>query len=190
MYDHGVHTDVEVQVGDRIIHAHRAILMRSPVFEFALNESRSCLNQSENSGNVLNINDVDYYILDELIRYLYCDEVDNMHDHAIDLLIAADKYEVPNLKQECIAYLMDNIDEFFFADTLIAADEVSGGEDLKAATMDFILKYVRLNICELVSLRNLFHFRNGKRLIGTPEWEKLKDYPIIMSEITEAFFNH
>jgi hypothetical protein len=46
---------------------------------------------TESSGNRVVINDFDFQTMQELLRYIYCEEVLNLKEVALDLLQAADK---------------------------------------------------------------------------------------------------
>jgi speckle-type POZ protein len=46
---------------------------------------------SESKENVVTINDIDFPVMKELIRYIYTDHVENMKEFAAPLLVAADK---------------------------------------------------------------------------------------------------
>ncbi|KAK6028886.1 BTB/POZ domain protein, partial [Ostertagia ostertagi] len=89
-------TDFTIRVGGREIRAHRAILAaRSPVFQAMLMHELT----NETKSGVLEISDLDYDVVYELVYYIYCGRCQkDIGDIATDLLIAADKYRLVELK--------------------------------------------------------------------------------------------
>ncbi|KHJ90700.1 BTB/POZ domain protein [Oesophagostomum dentatum] len=89
-------TDFTIRVGGREIRAHRAILAaRSPVFQAMLMHELT----NETKSGILEICDLDYEVVYELIYYIYCGRCQKeIGDIATDLLIAADKYRLVELK--------------------------------------------------------------------------------------------
>ena len=91
----------------------------------------------ENKSNSVDIIDVDYDILREMLRFIYQGQVENMETVASALFIAADKYNIQDLKDECENYMADNItlenvfEVFELADTYNA-------KQLKIRAMNFM----------------------------------------------------
>jgi hypothetical protein len=46
---------------------------------------------TESTNNRIVINDSNFQTMQELLRYIYCEEVLNLNENALDLLQAADK---------------------------------------------------------------------------------------------------
>lgn len=63
----------------------------------------------ENKSNIVNIPDVDHEILKEMLRYIYTGQVENMENVAIDLFIAADKYDIQDLKSMCEKHIANSL---------------------------------------------------------------------------------
>jgi speckle-type POZ protein len=50
----------------------------------------------EKKENVLNITDIDFDVMQEIVRYIYTDQVEHIEDFAPALLLAADKVLLKN----------------------------------------------------------------------------------------------
>lgn len=90
--------DCTLNVGGIPIKAHNNILAAvSPVFEAMFRQEGT----TESVSNVVNITDIEYNIMNELVRYIYTGESPNLQTMAVELLVAADKYSMMDLKVEC-----------------------------------------------------------------------------------------
>lgn len=133
MFDDGRFADCTLTVGGRDLHAHKAILAaRSPVFEAMFVHETE-----ESKRNIVNITDVDYEVLKEMLRYIYTGTAPNLHSLADDLLAAADKYALERLKIQCEQALCINLTVDNSCETLILAD-LHSAEQLKQQCIDFI----------------------------------------------------
>ncbi|XP_049796916.1 speckle-type POZ protein-like isoform X2 [Schistocerca nitens] len=93
----GDSADVTITVGDSTLRAHRAILVaRSPVFAAMM--AHDCLEAS--SGHIT-VTDIEPEVLSQLLVFLYTDEAQLEPRLALRLLVAADKYQVHTLKEQC-----------------------------------------------------------------------------------------
>lgn len=107
-------SDVKIKVGEEILEAHKFMLSgkinfyvffktqgkffffstlsnfeipaRSSVFA-----SMFTADMSESNKNIVIINDFEFDVMQELIRFIYTDQVENMKELATSLLLAADK---------------------------------------------------------------------------------------------------
>lgn len=120
MFEEEIFADVTINAVGGDFKAQRTILSRSPVFEKMLNNETW---REAKEGKLMV--DIKKEVLYELVRYLYCDEIPEVAQFGLDLLYAADKYDIPGLKQSSIAYLVNNINLQNFADCLIAADQLN-----------------------------------------------------------------
>lgn len=97
--------DVTIAIKDRQLRAHKSILAaRSSVF-FALFSS----DMIENKENKIEITDVSYDVMKEVLRFLYSGEVKNLNKFKKQLLAAADKYDIEGLKAICERDFQKNI---------------------------------------------------------------------------------
>ncbi|KAJ8683279.1 hypothetical protein QAD02_019071 [Eretmocerus hayati] len=59
----------------------------------------------ESRDNLIKIEDFEFEVILELIRFIYTGQVHNIERIAKKLLIAADKYDIDDLKSRCETYL-------------------------------------------------------------------------------------
>ena len=99
------HSDVIIHVKEEKFKAHKTILIsRSPVFE-AMFQS----DLTEKATNTLKIEDIERRVFQEVLRFIYTDEVNQMEEMASDLLAAAEKYMLTLLKEKCEVSLSRNV---------------------------------------------------------------------------------
>lgn len=90
-------SDVTVTVGEQKFYLHKCILSaHSTVFEGMF---RSDMKEKEENSVV--IEDIRYEVLQEFFRFIYIGRVDKLDDLVGELLIAAEKYNVVELKTLC-----------------------------------------------------------------------------------------
>ncbi|KAL9696901.1 hypothetical protein quinque_000342 [Culex quinquefasciatus] len=125
--------DVSIKVGNRKILAHKNILAaRSSVFA-AMFEHK----MEEKITNVVSIADIKLAVLEEMLRYIYTDKVNNLDTLSYQLYTAADKYDIPALKSLCRIAILGNLSTENVAETIICADLHSDGE-MKSRAMQFL----------------------------------------------------
>ena len=90
---------------DTLVPAHKFVLsISSPVF-FRM----FCGEMAEN-GEQIDLPDVEYEGMLELLRYFYTDEVCLNGNNVMQVLYLAEKYMVPCLTEECVDYLKEYLD--------------------------------------------------------------------------------
>ena len=103
---------------DREFHCHKVILAgRSPVFETMFS-----VEMKEKTDNQVIIKDMDADTLHEMLRYIYGRKDLNLVENATDLLVAAEKYDLKELKQICEDHLCLTLNVDNVVDRLILAD--------------------------------------------------------------------
>ena len=150
-------SDVTIVVDDgRRIPAHKVILAaRSPVFAVMFEHTvkdiveiyrRPPLHrrlQPERRSRVQNevkIDDVDGEVVDTMLEYIYTGQLDgDISAVGERLLVAADKYDLPDLKFLCKDKLLDNLSADNAWELLVVA-EMHRFEELKAAAIDAVLQ--------------------------------------------------
>ncbi|KAK5980828.1 Protein maternal effect lethal 26 [Trichostrongylus colubriformis] len=158
--------DFTIRVGGKEIRAHRAILAaRSPVFQAMLMNELT----SETKRGVLEISDLDYDVVYEMVHYIYCGRCrKEISDIAADLLMAADKYGIVELKDRCEEVLLENLTEENACQLLILGDLYSA-EQLQERAVEFIL-------------------RCPKYITSMPGWnDMLKQHPHLVTRIVNNF---
>ncbi|PWA91875.1 SKP1/BTB/POZ domain-containing protein [Artemisia annua] len=103
-----IHTDIVICASDGSIGAHRAVLaVRSPVFN-----SMFTHNLKEKELSVVNIPDMSVEACQAFFSYMYFNNMqcEDFLTYRLDLLRAADKYDVADLKDACEESLIKHID--------------------------------------------------------------------------------
>uniref|UniRef100_A0A1I7ZED2 BTB domain-containing protein n=1 Tax=Steinernema glaseri TaxID=37863 RepID=A0A1I7ZED2_9BILA len=127
-------TDFTIRVSDRDVRTHKAILAaRSPVFAAMFTHSDT----KESKMGVLTIEDLDYEVVRDMLMYIYSGKCSARSDWATELLIAADKYRLDELKRHCEATMIreltcDNVCQQFVMGHMYNADK------LKQRSADFM----------------------------------------------------
>lgn len=115
------------------IPVHKNILsIRSPVFETMMET-----NMLESKEGQAKISDISGKALKEFLRFVYCGRVENIDEVATDLIYAASKYDLPDLKPLCVASLTTKLCVENALDTMMLAnlhDELQ----LKNFCIDFV----------------------------------------------------
>ncbi|XP_003425054.1 TD and POZ domain-containing protein 5-like [Nasonia vitripennis] len=111
-------SNVNIIVGNKKFRAHKNILsVRSPVFS-AMFEA----NMRESIENVVEVNDSSPEIMNELLRFIYTDRVNLEAVPIMDLLTAADKYQVEGLRVKCLESIMAKLSTENLAEVLDIVD--------------------------------------------------------------------
>ncbi|XP_033217217.1 speckle-type POZ protein-like [Belonocnema kinseyi] len=94
--------DVTFLIGDQEFRAHKIILaIRSPAFLAMFTHEFS-----EQRNSKARISDIRPEVFKALLRYVYNAEIESMSEIAAELLIAADKYLLEDLKIKCERFLI------------------------------------------------------------------------------------
>lgn len=157
LYDSKLFSDMIVSVGNKIFNIHRLVLAaRSPVFEVMFQNK-----MRENSENKLVIEDSDEETFEVLLRYFYTGETGPLNtDLALNLLVLADKYDVPELKAEIADYLKCEI-SIENALAILTEAYLHNATELENEAVEF----VGINLRTLMSSSNWKEFRNHSDLI-------------------------
>ncbi|KAI3675741.1 hypothetical protein L1987_85334 [Smallanthus sonchifolius] len=107
MLSENIHTDIIINASNGIIRVHRAVLVAgSPVFHSMFSHDLK-----EKELSTVNIPDMSIEACEAFLGALYGNLGNNdFLNHRLDLLRAADKYEVSNLKEACHESLVEDID--------------------------------------------------------------------------------
>lgn len=103
--------DVFLMVGDRRIPAHRIVLAASsPVFKASLTSELKRQKEGEVFDEV-QVSDFDPDTIEEMLNFIYTGEVGITltYKKALELILAADYYDLENLKEFCVAFLKINL---------------------------------------------------------------------------------
>ena len=151
--------DVIFKVQNTNIAAHKSILTaRSPVFA-AMFQPHT---KEKESGKV-DIADVTPAVFDKMLQFIYTGEC-QVGDSAEELLMAADKYDIRDLKRHCELELREYALEVDTAIDLLVLSDLCDAKILR----ERVVKFIKLNVALL-----------KKR----PEWEDLeKNYEHLVRE--------
>lgn len=99
-------SDVTFVVQGNRLYLHKAIILTcdSPYFKAMFQQDMKEKNQS-----TVDITDIDYQVMREVFRFIYTGRVEDIDKIAKDLLIAADRFSMMELKALCEKTLYDNI---------------------------------------------------------------------------------
>ena len=101
--------DVFLMVGDRRIPAHRIVLAASSsVFKASLTSELKRQKEGEVFDEV-QVSDFDPSTIEEMLNFIYTGEVGITLKNAWELILAADYYDLENLKELCAEFLMINL---------------------------------------------------------------------------------
>jgi hypothetical protein len=100
-------SDIDVVAGDRVFHCHKVIMAsRSDVFEAMLSHGNV---EECQEGKIVLDNDPDVAML--FLKFIYTDQFPGVldEDKAVQVLMMADKYNVPKMKRTCSKFLAECI---------------------------------------------------------------------------------
>ncbi|OXU30766.1 hypothetical protein TSAR_013232 [Trichomalopsis sarcophagae] len=139
-------SDITIVVGDEKFPAHRNILAcRSPVFSGMFEHE-----MLEKRKNVVAISDVEPEVMAEVLRFIYADKVNNIKELAVDLLIAADKYQLEALRLMCEEVLVKKLNIDNVVEILKIVDLYASCSRLRGA----LLKFLTANRKKVADLKN------------------------------------
>jgi leucine-zipper-like transcriptional regulator 1 len=120
---------------ERVIYAHRVLLIRIPYFSGML-----LSNMKESKESQIKIDNISYYIFLQLIYYIYTDKVEvEGVDGIIELFEVADLYGVERLKAICEKKIFNLLNADNCSQILTSADKRSAHK-LREHAISFIIK--------------------------------------------------
>jgi len=106
IYNNKDFSDVVVKCGNTKFECHQLFLTtRSPVFKAMLTSDK----KEKNRTNEIQVVDVKPEVMAELIEFIYTGKSSNLDKYAMDLLIAADKFQMDSLKELCEKKLLTTL---------------------------------------------------------------------------------
>ncbi|XP_017494731.1 PREDICTED: speckle-type POZ protein-like, partial [Rhagoletis zephyria] len=120
-------------INNKVLRAHKTIICaRSPVF--AAMFSNEC---KESKENKVTISDISVEVFKEVLQFIYTNHVNQMEEYAMELLIAADKYQISELKSNCTNFIISKISTHSVVEHLIIADQYNFVR-IKSSCLDYI----------------------------------------------------
>ncbi|XP_043482893.1 speckle-type POZ protein B-like [Leptopilina heterotoma] len=145
--------DIKIKIEDKEFTAHKNILaIRSPVFAAMFKNK-----MNEELTSIVQIDDIKPTLFQQMLKFIYTDQVENLKETAFELLYAAEKYQLDNLKCMCIKSLNDNLSINSVFKTLEVA-ELYSIESLKNECLKFMYEekfdiYKTNDFQELIKIR-------------------------------------
>jgi speckle-type POZ protein len=130
----GILTDVKIKTSDKgEIDCHKCVLARSPVF-LAMFQN----DMTEKMQNEVAVHNIRYQVMKEMVYYIYTDKINKLDPIAGELFVAADFYDLKELKELCLKSLEVNVTYDNFAQSLYIA-ETYAIKSLKESVLRFII---------------------------------------------------
>ena len=160
-------SDVKLNVKDQIFNAHKVILAsRSPVFSAMFEHE-----MLENIQGLVTVDGVNERVFEEMLRYIYTGKTPNFKETVFDLLPAADKYQLDELKIMCEVYLCHNLTTENIMDIMVLADAHCSTK-LKEKAIEFFNIY-------------------AKQFIDTEAYKSMRgSHPNLIAECFEALISN
>ena len=157
--------DVLLKVQGHKFEAHKIILKaRSPVLASTFRND-----MKEKATGVVDIEDCDPSSFSDFLCFLYCgDKKIISKSNAFNLFVTADKYDVQDLRAQCLIFMKENLCIDTFCDTMTLA--------------------LRHSESELVKLTTDFFVENATEIIKTVKWQSfLSENPTAGNELFLKF---
>lgn len=130
-------SDFQLETSDGVVlKAHKVILAaRSPVFFTMLTTDME--EKLKGSANVPDFNSI---VMKEILSFIYCNEVNNLDDIVFDLIYAAEKYQIKELKKLCLQHIASMLHVENVVNALIIVNLVSEADELFDECSDLVVK--------------------------------------------------
>ncbi|XP_044021024.1 speckle-type POZ protein-like [Aphidius gifuensis] len=134
-------SDIVLEVDGKELKAHKMILsIKSPVFSAMFDHE----SMKESRDNRVVIKDIDVDVVKQMMEYIYTGKTPSKIDDCVhDLIGAAVKYQIDDLREICENNLMERMTVDNAVDTLIVADRYDAKE-LKNKVVEFIKQNVSI----------------------------------------------
>ena len=155
--------DITFCFPNRQIAAHKVILSaRAPYFANMFESG-----MREVASNEIHIKDVDSGVFTAVLRFIYAGAASvDLEDHTLELLVAADKYGLDELKDLCETRVRDRLDIDNVVDALVVADGVN---------------------CPNLRERAIIVLRENFIYLDEESSKKLMDHPKLLFEAAAVF---
>ncbi len=144
------------------------LFARSPVFK-----TMFAVDMKESKSNEVSIPDISVAVGKEMITYIYTDKAPNVKTMTEELLIAAEKYQLPGLKALCENSIVNALNVSNAAYFLLFADRYCGDGKFKKHVLSFITQNKEI----------------GSIVMRSAEWKEVKKSPDLVLAITEKYFD-
>lgn len=130
-------TDFELRTSDgAVLRTHKVILAtRSPMFSKMLS-----IDMQEAAKGSADVPDFNSIVMKEVLRFIYCNSVENLEVIAGELIYAAEKYQLEGLKEICLNFIMPSVSIGNVLDFLIISDQISKADKLFDKCIDLTIR--------------------------------------------------
>ena len=136
MYEDRKFTDVTFNIEGIEIAAHQSVLAaKSSEFEAIFNRM-SLVNEIQNKTCKIDTNDIEPDVFEQFLKYIYTGTA-SINNKAIELFIAANKYQIEDLKNECAQLINNNITIDNCTKILLVADQLKI-DSMETKAIEFI----------------------------------------------------
>lgn len=136
------HADLKFKTIDGdVIYAHKGILSVRARYLFYLISGHQESLTAEASGEISELFTLEYEtdVVEEILRYVYYNEVENLDELAFKLYRAASDYDLANLKRFCYNYISLNLSTENAVESLITAQHVGAPKELINRSFELIV---------------------------------------------------
>jgi speckle-type POZ protein len=135
MFENEALADFQLKCNDgEVLKLHKFILAaRSPVFFGMLTSD-----MKEAKEGIADVPDFDSTIMKEVLRFIYCNEVEKLDEVAGELIVAADKYQLFQLTSICLENLAHKVTAENVCKMLMLSSRVNGVPILFDACVEVI----------------------------------------------------
>jgi speckle-type POZ protein len=114
--------------------AHKNILAaRSPVLYAMLSGD-----MQEAQEDFVRVPDFDSKVMKEVLRFIYCTQVENLDHISRDLIYAAEKFHIEELKEICMSNIIETLSTENVVDSLMISERLSNTKKIFVKCLDVI----------------------------------------------------
>jgi BTB/POZ domain len=137
MFENEALSDFQIEANDGVmLQCHKVILAaRSKVFFAMLMQD-----MSEASTGLVKIKDFDSKIMKEVLRFIYCNEINDLSENAWELIYAAEKYDLKGLKKMCFKSIIETLTYENVLKALLVAHQIEDSESLYVECLKMIIR--------------------------------------------------
>lgn len=130
-------SDFNLMTSDGVIlKTHKVILSaRSPVF-YAMLKS----DMQEAKNGCANVPDFDSKVMEEVLRFIYYNKVEELENIARILVYAAEKYQLEKLKEVCLESIIETMTVENVVESFVISGRVSNATKLYEKCIDLIIR--------------------------------------------------
>lgn len=127
MFENELFADFELRCNDdQTLKCHKCILAARSVVFWAMLSS----DMQEAKEGFSEVPEFDSTVMKEVLRFIYCDRVEDLDTISKKLIFAAEYYDLEVLKEICIRNIIQNLSKENVVEVLLITEKISGCEEL------------------------------------------------------------